>query len=309
MNISVFLLYSFTIFSLIWGAYFYLGYRSQKREWKNRVSEWYPKEKRKSFISIWGDRFDSTEFAKPLGKKLQNANLPLFPSEYLGINLLGFLALFVLFSNMFKVPFLVSVLLPSLILVISHFLLFYLRKNKYEEQFNEQLSDICRLLGNAARSGLTISQGIEMVAKEIPLPAGDEFKRIANELKLGVSLESALRSVQKRNRSRDFQLFIATILIQKKTGGNLAAILETMAVTLEDRKVLLQTIKTMTSEQRYISFIVPMLPIFLLFIMNTVIEGFIDPLWSGPGLIILLLFIGALVLSFFLIRKITNIRV
>ena len=168
--------------------------------------------------------------------------------------------------------------------------MFYMRKNKYEERFNDQLSDICRLLGSAAKSGLTISQGIDLVSKEIPAPAGKEFKGISNQLKLGVPLEIALRSIQKRNKSRDFQLFISTILIQTKTGGNLAATLETMSNTLEDRKILNQTIKTMTSEQRYVSFIVPALPIFILLVMNNVVDGFTDPLWTLPGIIILILF-------------------
>src|SRR5699024_7826527 len=182
-------------------------------------------------------------------------------------------------------------------------------RNSYEIRFNDQLSKIGRMLGNAARSGLTINQGIDIVAREVAAPAGNEFKRISNGLILGVNLETAFRAVQIRNKSRDFNLFIATLLIQKKTGGNLALTLDTMANTFEDRKVLNQIIKTMTSEQKYISFIVPALPVFLLLVMNNVIDGFIDPLWSGFGLIILIMFLAAIVLSFFLIRKITNIKV
>lgn len=74
--------------------------------------------------------------------------------------------------------------------------------------------------------------------------------------------------------------------------------LETMANTLEERKVLTQVIKTMTSEQKYISYIVPALPIFLLLVMNNIIEGFIEPLWTAPGLVILTLFLLGIALSF-----------
>lgn len=309
MTTSIAILYSLAVLIGLWGGYFFLGYRSQQREWKQRVNQWFPEERRKSKISVLGDKFDKSQSAEPLAQKLQNANVALLPSEYVGVHILGFLALFVMLFNIFHVPPFVSLLVSLLILYIAHYLLFFIRKNKYEERFNEQLAEICRLLGNAARSGLTINQGLEMVAREVPAPAGPEFKRIANELKLGVPIETALRSVQKRNKSREFQLFIATILIQKKTGGNLAATLETMGHTLEDRKVLTQTIKTMTSEQRYISLIIPAMPIFILLMMNNIIEGFTDPLWTGPGLVILVLFIAGLLISFVLIRKITNIRV
>jgi tight adherence protein B len=309
MNITVSILYSFAVLFLLIGIYFFLGYRNQKKEWNHKVKKWFPEEERKSFISKLGERYDNKESAQKLKYKLQNANLKLLPSEYIGILVVGSLILFVLFNIIFNMPLRLSLLLSIGIMVASHFLLFYIRKNNYETRFNEQLSEICRLLANAARSGLTITQGIEIVSREVTGPAGDEFKRISNELKLGVPLESAFRSVQKRNKSRDFNLFIATLLIQKKTGGNLAVTLETMANTFEDRKVLAQTIKTMTAEQKYISFIVPVLPIFLLLVMNNVIEGFIDPLFSGFGVIILILFIGAIVLSFLIIRKITDIKV
>ncbi|WP_277751553.1 hypothetical protein [Planococcus koreensis] len=36
---------------------------------------------------------------------------------------------------------------------------------------------MCRLLANAARSGMTITQGIDLVAREVNEPAKDEFKR------------------------------------------------------------------------------------------------------------------------------------
>lgn len=223
--------------------------------------------------------------------------------------MVGALIIFVLTNMIFKMPLRFSLILSVGLMIVTHFLLFVIRKNNYENRFNEQLSEVCRLLANAARSGLTINQGIEIVSREVTGPAGEEFRRIANELKLGVPLESAFRSIQKRNKSRDFNLFIATLLIQKKTGGNLAVTLETMANTFEDRKILSQTIKTMTAEQKYISFIVPVLPIFLLLVMNNVIDGFIEPLFSGFGVIILILFLSAIILSFLIIRKITDIKV
>ncbi|GIN42318.1 type II secretion system F family protein [Heyndrickxia oleronia] len=309
MSTAVSILYSLAVLFLLWAFYIFLGYRSKKRAWGNKVNEWFPEEKRKSFISVVGDRFDQSKQAEALSNKLIGANVPLLPSEYLGIHILGFFILFILLGKFFKTSASINILISIGILIGAHFLMFYMRKNKYEERFNDQLSDICRLLGSAAKSGLTISQGIDLVSKEIPAPAGKEFKGISNQLKLGVPLEIALRSIQKRNKSRDFQLFISTILIQTKTGGNLAATLETMSNTLEDRKILNQTIKTMTSEQRYVSFIVPALPIFILLVMNNVVDGFTDPLWTLPGIIILILFLLGIIISFILIRKISDIKV
>lgn len=309
MDLSIGILYGVAVLSLLFGAYLFLDFRRKKQEWKKKLKQRYPEEKRKSAISVWGDRFDESEMSSSLTKKLKSANVSLLASEYLGLHVLGVLVFYVAFNMVFGMSAFISLLLTVGILAASHFLLFYMRKNKFEERLNEQLSEVCRLLANAARSGMTISQGIDLVSREVNEPAREEFKRLSHELKLGVPFETALRAVQKRNSSRDFQLFIATLLIQKKTGGNLAATLETMSHTLEDRKLLHQTIQTMTSEQRYISLIVPAMPVLILLFMNNIIEGFTDPLTTTPGIIMMIVFGFGVILSFFLIRQITNIKV
>lgn len=309
MDLSIGILYGAAVMALLFAAYLFLDYRSSKQEWKKKLKTWYPEEKRKSAISVWGDRFDESEASSGLARKLKSANVNLLASEYIGMHAFGVLLFYVVFNMIFNMAPLPSIILTAGILAGSHFLLFYIRKNKYEERLNSQLSEVCRLLANAARSGMTITQGIDLVAREVNEPARDEFKRLSNELKLGVPFETALRAVQKRNESRDFQLFIATLLIQKRTGGNLATTLETMSNTLEDRKILHQTIQTMTSEQRYISLIVPAMPIFILLFMNNIIEGFTDPLTTPIGIILMVAFGLGIILSFFLIRQITNIKV
>lgn len=309
MNLTIAIIYGVTVLLLLIGMYHFLDFRRKKQEWKKKLKKQYPEEKRKSSISVWGDRYDNTRASEKLARKLKNANVNLLPSEYLGMHILGMLVLYVAFNMVFSMGALPSLMLTLGILASSHFLLFYIRNNKYEERLNSQLSEVCRLLANGAKSGMTISQGIDLVAREVNEPAKEEFKKLSHELKLGVPFETALRSVQKRNESRDFQLFIATLLIQKKTGGNLAATLETMANTLEDRKVLAQTIQTMTSEQRYISLIVPAMPVLILLFMNNIIDGFTDPLTTPPGILMMIVFGIGVVLSFFLIRRITNIKV
>ena len=303
------ILYSIAVFFGLIAVYYFLGYRSKKREWKQKVEKWSQAEKRKSFIVLLGDRFDQSKIAQPMMRKLRNINVPLTPSEFYAMLIVGGGAITTLSSTMFNIAFPINLLIALIIVVTTYFLLFYFRKNKYEERFNAQLSEVCRLLSNGIRSGMTIDQGVDLVANEVAEPAGSEFRRLSQELRLGVDFNKALRNLQKRNPSRDFQLFVATLLIQKKAGGNLSAILEEMANTLEDRKIVQQTIKTMTAEQRYISIILPIMPVFLLLVMNVVIDGFLAPLKTVWGMIMGIIFLFAMVITFVLIRKVTNIRV
>lgn len=306
---EVALLYSIAVFFGFIGIYNYLGYRNEKREWRRKVGSWFGGEKRKSFIVVLGDKFDKTKYAEPMHQKLQQANIPLTPSEFYGMLIVGGMAIAVFLNILFSIKFPVNLFIAVITVLAIYFLLFLVRKNKYQERLNSQLSEVCRLLGNAVRAGMTIQQGIELVAREVDSPAKEEFSQLSNELKLGVDFDRALKTMQERNSSRDFKLFIATLLIQKRAGGNLFAVLDEMSNTLEERKILHQTIKTLTAEQRMVSYILPAMPIFILLLMNQMMEGFLDNLATLPGAILGGLFVAGTVLSFILIRKVTNIKV
>lgn len=164
-------------------------------------------------------------------------------------------------------------------------------------------------MSNGTKSGMTIAQGFQLVARELSEPSRGEFQRLSNELALGVDFEEALLKFQKRIKGREYKLFIVTLLTQKKVGGNLNETLEEMAQVLDERKFLEQEIKTLTSEQRFISYVIPSIPIVLVLLINMVMEEFTDVLYSGPGLILIILFGIGTVLSFILVRKVTDIRV
>ncbi len=295
---------------VIFGIYFWLDYRKEKREWKKNVQRLYSGgAKRKSLILALGNWYDRRESAKPIAEKLRKANLPFVPSEYIGALIVSYMGLIIFLQNFFQIEFPVNFLVAGLILEGARRMVFIIRGNKMKQKLVEQLPEICRTLANATRSGMTLNQGIHLVAQEVSEPAKSEFRRLAQELSLGVDFNTALRSMEKRMENREFQLFVATLLIQKKAGGNLFFVLDEMGQTLEERKILQQEIKTMTAEQRYVAYIVPVIPIFLVLMMNNIIDGFLDPLFSGLGLFLLLFFLGGTVLTFFLVRKVTNIKV
>nr|WP_295975104.1 type II secretion system F family protein [uncultured Bacillus sp.] len=306
----VFTLSTLASFLAIISLYYLLGYRKEKREWKKNVHAFYRNgEKRKSLIILLGDRFDKTEFASPIYEKLKGANIPLTPSEYIGALFVSYMGIMIILQNFFSIQFPVNFFIAGLVLEGGKRLLFLLRKNLMKQRIIEQLPEICRTLANATRSGMTLTQGINLVAQEVNEPAKGEFQRLAQEIAIGIDFNVALKSMENRINSKEFQLFVATMVIQKKAGGNLYSVLDEMSQTLEERKILQQEIKTMTAEQRYVSYIVPIIPILLVLMMNNVIDGFLDPLFSGVGLILLLLFLGGTVLTFILVRKVTNIRV
>lgn len=294
----------------VWGLYNYLGYRKEKREIKKQYQDLFQQEmNRKSTLVKLGDNFDQSENARKIKKKLVYANIPLLPSEFIAIVLFSWFALSLMLFGFFSVPVFAAVVISFMICFALCFLLLIIRKNKYMEQLNNQLAEVCRLLGNSTRAGMTINQGLEVVAMEIDSPAKEEFTELTHNLRLGVDFERALRNLEKKVSSREFKLFISALLIQKRSGGNLTKVLSEMAYTLEERKVLRQTVKTATAEQRMVSYILPIMPIALILILNNMMDGFLELLLTIPGMILSFIFIVGMIIAMFLVRAVTNIKV
>ncbi len=303
-------LFGAAVLLFIWGMYNYLGYRKEKKEIQKKYEKLFKTEnQRSSFIAKVGDRFDQTDYALDLKKKLVQANIPILPSEFYAILIfIGFLMSILLFG-FFNIPLIISAGISAIGVIAAYWFIFFIRKNKYTEQLNNQLSEACRLLGNATKSGMTITQGLEVVASEINSPAREEFKVLTQNLRLGLDFERALAEMEKRIKTREYKLFISALMIQKRSGGNLTKVLYEMAQTLEERKILRQTIKTATAEQRFVSYILPAMPIFLLFMLNNIMDGFIDLIFTVPGAILMTIFIIGMAVALILVRAVTNIKV
>lgn len=308
MNIAV--LSGISVLLFIWGIYNYLGYRNEKREMKKKYEQLFKRQKESSsIIAKLGYRFDQTEFASNFRQKLMHSSIRLLPSEFFAIlALCGFIFVILLYG-FFSVPLLPSIGISIVVSWVSYWTLFLVRRDKYMDQLNNQLSEVCRLLGNTTKSGMTIIQGLEMVASEVNTPAKEEFKVLTQNIRLGVNFERALREMEKRIPTREYRLFISALLIQKKAGGNLTKVLHEMAQTLEERKVLRQTVKTATAEQRSVSYILPAMPIFLILILNSMMDGFAKLIFTIPGMILMTVFIIGMVIALLLVRAVTNIKV
>ena len=68
-----------------------------------------------------------------------------------------------------------------------------------------------------------------MVHQEFHEPLGGEFRRTFEEQNLGLPMQTALEKLGQRMPLIDVQFFIAAVLLQKRTGDNLAEILDKLA--------------------------------------------------------------------------------
>jgi tight adherence protein B len=129
--------------------------------------------------------------------------------------------------------------------------LYILRKRKarmarFEEQFPEALEFVSR----AMRAGHAFSVSLEMIHSEFQEPVAGEFKRTFDEQNLGMPLEAALVKMGERIPLLDVQFFISAVTLQKRTGGNLAEVLDKLASLIRERFKLRGRIKAISAHGR-----------------------------------------------------------
>lgn len=260
-------------------------------------------------LTVMANYFNETKLGKKLYHALNRSNVAINPWQFLLISMVINFIIFYLLDLLLNIGWILELSFSLLIVKFGIGKFLIIRENQVVENVNKQLPEVGRLLSSAIRAGLNIQQGIELVAHEIKDPMGLIFRRLASELALGTSLEKAVGFMQENVNSNELKLMANTLVIQHKAGGNLVRIMEEMAHTLEMRQRVNQEIKVNTSEARFIANILPIMPIAAAVILNIIIPGFIKPLFTLPGIILLVVFLGILGIGYALIHKITDIKV
>jgi len=146
--------------------------------------------------------------------------------------------------------------------------------------------DAIELLVRGLRSGLPISETMQVVGKEIEGPVGVEFRSITDRIKIGRSMDAALQDTSDRLGIPEFQFFCITIAIQRETGGNLAETLSNLANVLRQRMQMKLKIKAMSSEAKASAIIVGALPFIVFGLILWLNPGYMGGFFTEPRLMI-----------------------
>ncbi len=178
-------------------------------------------------------------------------------------------------------------------------------------RFENQLPDTLALWVNALRSGFSVLQAMEAISRDAPEPTATEFKRVVQEVQLGIDVEDALGHLLARVESEDLDLVITAVNIQREVGGNLAEILEVIGHTIRERIKLKGEIRVLTSQGRATGYLISFLPIVVAIFLSLIEPGFMNPMFENrlcgwPLLGIGLALIG---MGMAAIQKIVNIEI
>jgi tight adherence protein B len=191
----------------------------------------------------------------------------------------------------------------------------YLRRQQGRRlvKFDNQLADMLSLMVNGLRAGYSTMQAMEAVSRELPPPISDEFRRVVQEMQLGIPMDTSLENLTRRIPSKDLDLVVTAINVQREVGGNLAEILDTISHTIRERVRVKGEIRVLTSQVmmsgRFLA-IMPVGVIILMYFLNRqYMMRFFNPgtrLYGIPALIA-----GAfmILIGYFVMTKIASIEV
>ena len=130
-------------------------------------------------------------------------------------------------------------------------------------RFSEQLPDMLNMMVNGLRAGYSIMQAMEAVSRELPAPISDEFRRVVQEMQIGLPMERSLSNLLRRIPSEDLDLVITAINVQREVGGNLAEILDTISYTIRERVRIKGEVRVLTSQVMYSGRFLALMPVII----------------------------------------------
>jgi tight adherence protein B len=161
---------------------------------------------------------------------------------------------------------------------------FYLgrRRSKRRKNFNRALPDTLQLMSGSLTAGLSLAQSVDTIVREGVEPISSEFRRVLVETRLGVSLETAMEGVAERFDSKDFAWVVMAINIQRKVGGNLAELLNTVAGTIREREYMRRQVAALAAEGKLSAFVLGGLPpLFFIYLLLTRYD-YVEVLFTRP---------------------------
>jgi tight adherence protein B len=180
-------------------------------------------------------------------------------------------------------------------------------------RFDNQLGDMLNLMVNGLRAGFSTMQAMEAVSRELPPPICDEFRRVVQEMQLGVSMDVALDNLLRRIPSRDLDLVITAINVQREVGGNLAEILDTISETIRERVRVKGEIKVLTTQVMYSGRFLALLPVALMIAMYFLNRGymmrFFNPGTRNFGIPALIFGVITICVGYFTMTRIAKVDV
>ena len=177
------------------------------------------------------------------------------------------------------------------------------RQAKFLVEFANAIDIIVR----GIKSGLPLSDCLQIIAAEAPEPVRGEFIDLVEQQKVGVPLSRAFERMSERMPLQEVNFFAIVIAIQSQTGGNLAEALSNLAGVLRERYRLQAKVRAFSAEAKASALIIGSLPPCVMLIVFFTSPDYISLLWNEKlGNMMLIVSAVWMLIGILVMRKMIN---
>ena len=184
-----------------------------------------------------------------------------------------------------------------------------MRAAKRARLFEQQLIDGLELCSRALRAGHPLLAAFQLIGEEIAAPVGTLFAGICQQQAMGVRMDEALRRSASLSRNGDMQLFSASLAIHMRTGGNLADVMQSIALVIRQRMRLQRRFRVLVAQTQISKRILLAMPFGIFVVLNLISPEYMQPLYNtSAGQLLLLLAGSGLLVGWAVMNKMANLR-
>jgi tight adherence protein B len=209
-----------------------------------------------------------------------------------------------------------NIITPVFILLFSCFPFLYLAylKQKRKEQLQKQLPEALDLVSRALKAGHAFVGAIKLVAEEFDDPLGPEFGEMLEEINYGVSTPVALKNLAKRVDCNEIKYFVVGVILQRETGGetggNLAELMDTLALLIRERFKFDGKVQTLCAEGKLSAVVLVCLPFSIIAYLKFTQPDYMNLLFSDPiGRVMAVVAGIMMIIGIFVMKKMVEIEV
>ncbi len=180
------------------------------------------------------------------------------------------------------------------------------RQKKFAGEFSNAIDVIVR----GVKSGLPVNECLKIIASEAPKPVNEEFHMLTEGIKIGLSLDQALGRMYERMPLQEVNFFAIVLVIQQKTGGNLAEALGNLSNVLRSRKQMEGKVKALSAEAKASAMIIGALPFLVMAGVQVSDPSYLQPLFTEKTGNMILIGAGLwMACGIFVMKKMMQIKV
>ncbi|MDZ7629629.1 MAG: type II secretion system F family protein [Parvularculaceae bacterium] len=152
--------------------------------------------------------------------------------------------------------------------------------NRRRKKFVDEFSNAIDVIVRGVKSGLPVNECLKIIASESPKPVNEEFHQLVEGFRIGLSLEQGMARMHERMPLQEVSFFGIVLMIQQKTGGNLAEALSNLAGVLRGRKLMEGKIRALSSEAKASAMIIGALPFLVMGAVKVASPDYLTPLFT-----------------------------